>query len=116
VVVLFLLFLLAGVAACFFHPPLPNPNPQLFEEAKLVTWPTPSKVASTTALVYAGMLGSAMLVLGVDTAAITLGQKVGFVYGKNPDAVKSRFKLPAIFDPGAANQVQDPSPFPKANE
>jgi len=89
---------------------------QLYEEAKLVTWPTPGKVASTTLLVYAGMLGSAILVLGLDTAAITAGQKIGFVYGKNPNAVKSRFKLPAIFDPGAANQVEDPSPFPKADE
>jgi len=81
-----------------------------------VTWPAPGKVASTTALVFAGMLGSAILVLSLDTAAITVGQKVGFVYGKNPNAVKSRLKLPAIFDPGAANNAEPPSTFPGANE
>jgi hypothetical protein len=45
-----------------------------------------------------------------------VGQKVGFVYGKNPNAVKSRLKLPAIFDPGAANNAEPPSTFPGANE
>jgi hypothetical protein len=80
----------------------------------MVTWPEPSKVLSTVALVYAGMFGAALFVLSVDTFAINAGQKIGFVYGKNPDAVKSIFKLPKFLDPGAANQVELETPPPFA--